>query len=362
MTNTPRNIQPVSPEGDEEISREQQVKRPTAEKVSPSQQGQFLGALEKKTQKKAEKSTPETGEEVAPEEEEEPPVKELGLFHLAKAKAMKDEGSSTESSSEEGEEKEKGGKGKGPMPEVSAMPAAPMAPPGPTTASASKQPMAEPRAAAQAEKGIGMARPSPQEGVTPAPSEEGTEAFQKLMGKQREEEAPVPGRVVPGMVQPTMTPTQVGGPRKAESPQAAERQALFEVIRQATDAITTFVTKHEVRTMITIKHPPLFEGATLTITEYSSAPQQFNITFENLSPDAQRVVEAVANQQQLKQTLIERGYTIQNVFVIATPQQPTVAPLATAEPTREERRREESAGEEEGGKGGGFGGQGHGAR
>ena len=77
--------------------------------------------------------------------------------------------------------------------------------------------------------------------------------------------------------------------------------------------------------MVTIRQPPIFEGATLTVTEYSSAPQQFNIAFGNLSPDARRMIESMANQTQLKQALIDRGYTVQNIVIEAAPQ-PLVTP------------------------------------
>ena len=107
--------------------------------------------------------------------------------------------------------------------------------------------------------------------------------------------------------------------------------ALLQVISQAAEAITTFVSKDVTSTVVTIRQPPIFEGATLTVTEYTTSPQQFNITFANLSPDARRMIESVANQQQLKQALVDRGYTVQNIVIESTPKKAEA--IATTEPS-----------------------------
>lgn len=130
---------------------------------------------------------------------------------------------------------------------------------------------------------------------------------------------------------PVVTPTLIAEAKTPAEPAKTGRAAWLEVIRQTVDAIATFVTKEVTSTVVTIRQPPIFEGATLTVTEYSSAPQQFNVTFGNLSPDARRMIESVANQQQLKQALIDRGYTVQNVFIESAP-----APLAPPLQLKEE--------------------------
>ena len=124
-----------------------------------------------------------------------------------------------------------------------------------------------------------------------------------------------------------ITPSLIAEAKAPVEPEKAARLAMLEVIRQTTDAIATFITKEAISSVITIRQPPMFEGATLTVTEYSSAPRQFNITFANLTPEARLMIESVANQKQLKQTLIEKGYTVQNIIIESAPR-PVISPTS----------------------------------
>ena len=65
------------------------------------------------------------------------------------------------------------------------------------------------------------------------------------------------------------------------------------------------------------------------------------------------MIESVANQQQLKQALVDRGYTVQNILIESTPRK-AETPLTTAA-TSEGKSSEgkEEAGEEGAGAGAG---------
>ena len=368
MTSTPRNIIPVSPEGDEDVSREARVTRPAAEKVTPSQQGRFLGALEKKEPKKIVKPGTENAEAADEAEGAEEPVEGGTVFHLAKAKPVKKDGSSGESFT--GEESEDEGKATVMIPEQK-----PVMPTQPTAAQqqmvAASQPQPLPRPIEGPKEKVETVVPergavraarltsTPEETVPTAPRDVG--AFRKLMEEKGKGAEQIPEHVAAmiGPQRPAVTPTSVGEAAQPVERPMPTRQAIMEVLRQTADAIATFVSKHEVRTVVTIKQPPIFEGATLTVTEYSSAPHQFNITFENLSPDARRLLESTANQQTLKQSLVERGYTVQNVFVEAT-SRPAVTPIVTE--TKSESQTKKEFGDEDQGTGGSTGGEAGGAQ
>jgi hypothetical protein len=359
------------------VSREKEVTRPAAEKVTPSQHGRFLGALEKKEKKDVEKKASTAPEEEAEGAEDiEEPVEGGSVFHLAKAKSVKQEDSFTETSTgEEGEAETGEGKsslsGKKTFSEVApdlaqqqAVAAqAQMQAPKPIEGKGEPEMTASSgsirKAGAVPQQNIGavpeqkmgaVPQPTtaPEEGV--APTQRQAAGFRKALGEEKSKEQEAPEVPVEGAVvqKPLLSPTLIAQAAQTTEPKATPRAALLEVIRQAADAIATFVTKHETRTVITIKQPPIFEGATLTVTEYSSAPRQFNITFTNLSPDAQRLVESMANQQQLKQTLIEKGYTVQNVFIEATPRSISPSPIGE---TRQEGQPQKEFTEGEGGAG-----------
>lgn len=347
MTSTPRNIEPIKPKGGEEESREPKVTRPTSEKVTPSQQGRFLGALEKKPPKKEAKKPEGKAEEP---EGEEGAAEGSGVFHLAATRRVKGEGAQGEALTKEETEKgpEEIGE-KGPIPpkkkeEAATTPtlsaqiaAAEAQAPAPSAVqpargkayiAPSRKPEALPEQAAEVAKehyaelpervakGLYKERP-----VTPSAEEEPGRPLEKGKGVGVEKAEGMP------VQKPMMAPSFVAEAGKGEEAPKTPRASIAELIRQTAEAITTFVTKNEIQTVVTIKYPPIFEGATLTVTEYSSAPRQFNVTFANLSPDARRMLEVIANQQQIKQALIDRGYTVQNIFIEAGPR-PVTRPAA----------------------------------
>lgn len=123
----------------------------------------------------------------------------------------------------------------------------------------------------------------------------------------------------------------------------ASREALLELFKQAVDALTTMISKNQTNTVVTIRHPPIFDGASLVLTEYSSARKEYNITFGNLSPDARRLLETMGSEQQLRQALIDKGYTLHMMTIETRPFKVTPAGIETTSP--ESQRRERSFGQ-----------------
>lgn len=86
-------------------------------------------------------------------------------------------------------------------------------------------------------------------------------------------------------------------------------QAMVEEIQQIKQAGQT-------ETTFTLKHPPIFEGIEVKITEYDTSQKQFNVTFSDVNnPTARALIEQQDNQVRLQQALLERGYTMQMVTV-----------------------------------------------
>jgi hypothetical protein len=371
MTQTPNySVEPVRKE--DRLPEQQPTERPAAEKVTPSQQGKFRGALEKKEGKK--KVSPKGGELIP--EETETVEGEGSVFQLAGNKPVKGqkpltEGSTGGESGEEGEEGTFFGKGDVRPGKIPATPASPTLPQQAAAAQAQMQPLpisgpapqtpAAPKAGAAAtSRLIGEAMQAAPKGraesipIAPETEVEPKEGFQKLLKKEGRVVEEVPRETVEKTVLPEqriVTPSLIAEAKAPAVPEKAARLGWLEVIRQTADAIATFVSKDVTSSVVTIKYPPIFEGATLTVTEYSSAPRQFNVTFANLSPDARRMIESVANQQQLKQALVERGYTVQNVFIESAPR--TILPATSAEGGARGRYEGEGGEGAAGGEGGG---------
>lgn len=377
MTNTPRFTPPVHSGGEEpQVPPETPQTRPTAEKVTPSQQGQFKGALERKTEKKEAKKGGDVSEKKT--------STEGGIFQLASTRKTQGEGGG----SEMGTGEEAGGEGTGqgflPQKKATAAPteeqvvatgqivggqmAASQAQMVSQAAAPVEPSQAKPVAASPIGKGeaptvrptMPEASAAPKAAISSIQGGEERPAFHKLVGeaapKTEEGKKETGAEVMPQAAvggKPVITPTLVAQAETPAAPAQSSRAAMIQLITQAAEALATFVSKDVTSTVVTIRQPPIFEGATLTVTEYSSAPKQFNITFGNLTPEARRMIESVANQQQLKQALVDRGYTVQNILIEATPKKPEtpIAPTAASEGRGAEEH--ERAGEE--GAGGGSG-------
>ena len=392
MTNTPPGNAvptPVNARGEEQGAADASQARPTAAKVTPSQQGQFQGALERKTGQD-EKGTKKTSSGGTPAKKT---GKGGGVFQLASGRTVEGEEAATTNVGTDGES---AGEGEGdflpkkktpttPSAEQvaaagqaaaasqvqSSTPAAPTAPVqtktssttsvGGTAASAAspqtassetliaptaspaaltgpsetpkqlapaaygettitgpeaatkKSATATPAAVKKAVPDSSAAAatdtpektaeaPAPQAAAKPAPTADSTsqaatapvqekrpDAQKTVGGTKPVSEKKAVAETVPQA--PVQKAVAAASTPAAQTDTAAEavrsrREALFQLISQAAEAIATFVSKDVTSTVVTIKQPPIFDGATLTVTEHTSAPQQFNITFENLSPSA----------------------------------------------------------------------------
>jgi len=102
---------------------------------------------------------------------------------------------------------------------------------------------------------------------------------------------------------------QVGIQGKA-APESVARTEMYEIATQMVEKITTMKTSGEVNTEIVLKQPPLFKGAIVKLTEFNHAKGEFNLSFENLTPQAKHIVDLDASRFALKQALEQKGYVL----------------------------------------------------
>jgi hypothetical protein len=161
------------------------------------------------------------------------------------------------------------------------------------------------------------------------------------------------GTVVPQPTSALFGFTQTGTVEKTATAKDPETQAtILQIVEQTIQAVAMMRTKDETTINVTIKYPPIFEGATIKIVESASAKHEFNITFDNLTPEARRLIETQANQVRLQQSLLERGYTLRNIVIAPEikfePAAQAGLPTSTGKGQGEgERRRFEGFGEKE---------------
>ncbi len=119
---------------------------------------------------------------------------------------------------------------------------------------------------------------------------------------------------------------------------------MQELVDQIVAKIYTLKVEGKMDTVITLKNPPIFEGANLTITTYNSAKGQFNLTFENLTQAAKNLIDMAQNQNSLRNALEQKGYMVHIVVASTTTLENKPVAEGQGLPTNEEdrrRRREE---------------------
>jgi hypothetical protein len=98
---------------------------------------------------------------------------------------------------------------------------------------------------------------------------------------------------------------------KAQEQQEVTRSATIkDLVNQIVDRIQVMRRENQTSTMITLRDPPLLEGATITLTTSDHAKREFNISFANLSPDAKLFLDRKLNEDSLTQSLERKGLVV----------------------------------------------------
>ena len=126
-----------------------------------------------------------------------------------------------------------------------------------------------------------------------------------------------------GEVQPsnvkivTNTETKINYNTSADS--SLKTTDLNEIVSQVVDQIKILDNQSgQTDISIKLKYPPIFEGATVTISQFESAHGEYNITFSDLSNTAKNILDLRQNQLALKSNLEEKGFAVH--IVITTEQ------------------------------------------
>jgi hypothetical protein len=144
-----------------------------------------------------------------------------------------------------------------------------------------------------------------------------------------------------GMIQP-VNPMEVAG-SVAAAPKPVQASATLQaLIEQLVKEITVMTKEDKTETTLTLSQPPLFAGAQVTMTGFDSARGQVNITFANLTQNAQVIVQQ--QQQNLLAGLEAKGYQV-HIFVATTAVNEPV--IAKAEINKDQRGRGEGGQEQE---------------
>lgn len=130
---------------------------------------------------------------------------------------------------------------------------------------------------------------------------------------------------------------------------------IQQIVNQMIDKLYVVQTTDKTETIITLKHPPIFEGANLIVTSFDTAKKEFNLAFENLTPAAKHLLDLQQNRNDLKLALEEKGYAVHIVITTTQIEHPVLDQGTLAQNDRwgaqdnpQERERQRKKEEQEG--------------
>ena len=97
---------------------------------------------------------------------------------------------------------------------------------------------------------------------------------------------------------------------------SSARETLMQLAAAMLEKIQQVKAADRTETTVTLKHPPMFAGVEMKLTEFNSSQKQFNVEFSNINnPEARALLAQADNQAKLQQALLEKGYTLQMITV-----------------------------------------------
>lgn len=122
---------------------------------------------------------------------------------------------------------------------------------------------------------------------------------------------------------------------EAPAPPRTVSANIQEIVDQIIANLYTLSRDGKTETLVTLKHPPLFDGANLVIKAFDSAKGEFNISFENLTQAAKQILDARDSQNSLRLALEDKGFVVH--IITATTITETLNVAKGEEPSRDNR-------------------------
>lgn len=111
----------------------------------------------------------------------------------------------------------------------------------------------------------------------------------------------------------------------AKGSEVRSTASLQSVVEQIAKEMALVQRSDRSETLLTLKHPPMFAGAEVNITEFKTARGEFNIRFSNLSTEAKALIDNQANLNALRAGLEGKGFALHIVTSTTDP-----APIAAS--------------------------------
>jgi len=123
---------------------------------------------------------------------------------------------------------------------------------------------------------------------------------------------------------------------QATTPQVKMEPQMQEMVQQIAKEMQSIKTGTQTETLITLKSEGLFAGARVAISSFETAKGEFNITFENLTQEAQALL--LTKSELLRDALQQKGFVIH--MITPTTQEIHPSPISSERGEQKEGQKE----------------------
>lgn len=146
---------------------------------------------------------------------------------------------------------------------------------------------------------------------------------------------------VAATAQPAIQGAAFHADKVQETSEASRSATIRELAAQIVERIQVMRKDDLTSTIITLRHPPVMAGSTITLTSSDNAKREFNISFANLSPDAKVFLDRKLKEDSLTETLERKGIIVHNITTTTEPEKVISADAGQASKDRQDQQQEQ---------------------
>lgn len=125
------------------------------------------------------------------------------------------------------------------------------------------------------------------------------------------------------VVNPSIQSVGLGAEKAQEhGSELSSSSTISDLVNQLVESIQILKKSDSMDTILTLRHPPLLAGATVTITAFSHAKGEFNLAFANLSQQAKLFLDQKLAENSLSEAMSRKGITVHIITTSTEPHTP----------------------------------------
>lgn len=128
---------------------------------------------------------------------------------------------------------------------------------------------------------------------------------------------------------------------KMDAEKTNQAKTIADLANQIVDRIQVMRDKDLTSTIVTLRHPPVLAGATVTITTSDTAKKECSISFANLTPGAKDFLDRQLQASSLSDNLEKKGIVVHNITTTTEPEKIITADPGQASQDRRDQQQDE---------------------